>query len=293
MGNNLDLDSLASEADRYYQGVMNGQYDYDSFWSRLNGNSLESIEEMITDYERKLSKLEKMSSSNILKKHKIEISKNYLTSQLIELRAVRDAKKGIKKQNEEADKIIENINQKTQALQKLNNYLYNLFPKNYFLPKKTRDDFIPQNFDSIPYNVVGKYDNGNDFWNDDNNKEWVKAYHGTGRNCKNEYEIKDMINSILQNGFKNGFNNAHAPCEDKLHPGNRIGNGVYVTPNIDTARNYAGIITLNGKKYLTLFLVKVKKKAIRACRCPNASDYWVVNGTSQEIRPVKILFAEY
>jgi len=70
MGNNLDLDSLASEADRYYQGVMNGQYDYDSFWSRLNGNSLESIEEMITDYERKLSKLEKMSSSNILKKHK-------------------------------------------------------------------------------------------------------------------------------------------------------------------------------------------------------------------------------
>ena len=104
MGNSLDLDSLASEADRYYQGVMNGQYDYDSFWSRLNGNSLESIEEMITDYERKLSKLEKMSSSNILKKHKIEISKNYLTSQLIELRAVRDAKKGIKKQNEEADK---------------------------------------------------------------------------------------------------------------------------------------------------------------------------------------------
>ena len=102
-----------------------------------------------------------------------------------------------------------------------------------------------------------------------------------------------MINSILQNGFKNGFNNVHASHEDKLHPGNRIGNGVYVTPNIDTARNYAGIITLNGKKYLTLFLVKVKKKAIRACRCPNASDYWVVNGTSQEIRPVKIIYAEY
>ena len=59
MGNDFDLDSLASEADQYYQGVMNGRYDYDSFWRRLNGNSLEGIEEMITDYEQKLSKLEK------------------------------------------------------------------------------------------------------------------------------------------------------------------------------------------------------------------------------------------
>ena len=293
MGNDFDLDSLASEADQYYQGVMNGRYDYDSFWRRLNDNSLERIEEMITDYEQKLSKLEKMSSSKLLKKHKIEISKNYLKSQLIELRAVREAKMGIKRQNEEADKVIEKINQKTEALKRLNNYLYSLFPRNYFLSQQKKDDFIPQEFDSIPYNVTGKYDNGNDFWNEDNNKEWIKAFHGTGRNCKNENEIKEMINSIFQNGFKNGFNNVHAFCQDKLHPGNRIGNGVYVTPNINTAKNYAGSITLNGKKYLTLFLVKVKKRAIRACRCPNASDYWVVNGTSQEIRPVKILFAEY
>ena len=259
MWSDFDLDSLASEVDRYYQGVMNGHYDYDSFWRRLNGNSLEGIEEMITDYEQKLSKLEKMSSSKLLKKHKIEISKNYLKSQLIELRAVREAKLGIKRQNEEADKVIEKINQKTEALKRLNNYLYSLFPRNYFLSKQKKNDFIPQEFDSIPYNVEGKYDNGNDFWNDDNNKEWIKAFHGTGRNCKNEYEIKEIVNSILQNGFKNGFNNVHAFCEDKLHTGKRIGNGVYVTPNINIARNYAGSITLNGNKYLTLFLKKKKK----------------------------------
>ena len=138
MGNDFDLDSLASEADQYYQGVMNGRYDYDSFWRRLNGNSLEGIEEMITDYEQKLSKLEKMSSPKLLKKHKIEISKNYLKSQLIELRAVREAKLGIKRQNEEADKVIEKINQKTEALKRLNNYLYSLFPRNYFLSKQKK-----------------------------------------------------------------------------------------------------------------------------------------------------------
>ena len=55
-----------------------------------------------------------------------------------------------------------------------------------------------------------------------------------------------MINSILQNGFKNGFNNIHASCQDKYHPENRIGNGVYVTPNINTAKGYVGTITLNG-----------------------------------------------
>jgi len=96
------------------------------------------------------------------------------------------------------------IQQDIQELTKLNNYLCNLFPKNYFLSQQKKDDFIFVGWDSIPFNELGKYDNGNDLWIDDNNKEWAKAFHGTGRNCKYEYEyeIKDMINSILQNGFK-------------------------------------------------------------------------------------------
>jgi len=68
-----------------------------------------------------------------------------------------------------------------------------------------------------------------------------------------------MIDSILQNGFKNGFNNIHAFCQDKCHSGNKIGNGVYVTLNINTAKKYSGTITMDGKRYRTLFLVKVKK----------------------------------
>ena len=63
-----------------------------------------------------------------------------------------------------------------------------------------------------------------------NNNTWVKAFHCTGRNCKNENEIRDR--------FKNGIINAHAECYDIYHPGRKIGIGVYVTPNIETAKSY-------------------------------------------------------
>ena len=88
------------------------------------------------------------------------------------------------------------------------------------------------------------------------------------------------------------YNNEHSECDDILHQGNKIGNGVYVSPNIETAKYYSGTIVIKGKKYLTLFLVKVKKDSIRKCNCPNASDHWVLRGTNQEIRPVSVLLSE-
>ena len=48
-------------------------------------------------------------------------------------------------------------------------------------------------------------------------------------------------------------NNVHANHNDINHPGKKIGIGVYVTPNINTAKLYAGTIRIGGKKYLTLF----------------------------------------
>ena len=34
----------------------------------------------------------------------------------------------------------------------------------------------------------------------------------------------------------------------------------------------------------------VKKNAIKACDCPEAKDYWVVNGSVNEIRPLEVLY---
>ena len=63
-------------------------------------------------------------------------------------------------------------------------------------------------------------------------------------------------------------------------------------PNIETAKSYAGTIHLNGEAFLTLFLVIVIKNSIRIWNSPNASDYWVVNGSSDEIRPVSVLLTK-
>ena len=39
-------------------------------------------------------------------------------------------------------------------------------------------------------------------------------------------------------------------------------------------------------------MVRVKPSAIRACSCENG-DYWVVNGTPDEIRPYRILYKKW
>ena len=149
-----------------------------------------------------------------------------------------------------------------------------------FLTSENRDNYIPpKNFGYISY-VPKKMTDG----------KWVEAYHGTGRNCKNDFEIKDMIQSISTIGFKNGSNNAHANCMDINHPGKRVNVGVYVTPNLETAKEFAGTIIYKGEVYKTILLVKIKEDAIRQCNC--YMDYWVVNGKSDEIVPLKILYTK-
>ena len=199
-----------------------------------------------------------------------------------------------KKEKKKMNEINRILEEKIEHL----NYLSQLFPSNYFLPSKNEeekneinDDFIPSNWGKLPINVLGKYDDGDDLWIDDDIK-WEKAFHGTGRYCKNDDEIKEMIDSIVTNGFKNGTRNVHENCNDILHPGKKIGKGVYVTPKIDIAKAYSGTIVIDGKQYQTLFLVKVRKNCIKKCNCKKASDYWVVSGTNYEIRPVSVLLSE-
>ena len=81
----------------------------------------------------------------------------------------------------------------------------------------------------------------------------------------------------------------HKDCYDVFHPGQKVGRGVYCTPSIKTAGDYySGISEINGIKYKTVLMVRVKPEAIRNCKCYD--DYWVVNGTTDEIRPYRILY---
>ena len=101
-------------------------------------------------------------------------------------------------------------------------------------------------------------------------------------------DVKKITGLIYKGGFKAVWAQARAYNPDKYHPGQLVGQGVYCTPNPSTAEGYSGISEINGKKYKTILMVRVKPDAIRS----DDDDYWVVNGTSDEIRPYRILYKE-
>jgi hypothetical protein len=53
-------------------------------------------------------------------------------------------------------------------------------------------------------------------------------------------------------------------------------------------------VNINGETYKTVLMVRVNPNALRHCDdCWDSKDpynYWVVNGTTNEIRPYRILF---
>ena len=152
----------------------------------------------------------------------------------------------------------------------------------------------PLGWIGIGLNVLDKY--GDQAWIGMSNSpgEWCVAYHGVGcRQTSNN--VKKIIGNIVKSNFKPGSRQAHKNCPDQYHPGQLVGTGVYCTPTIKTAgEQYAGISEINGVKYKTVLMVRVKPEAIRHCDvCINSRapyNYWVVNGTEDEIRPYRILY---
>ena len=142
---------------------------------------------------------------------------------------------------------------------------------------------------------MDKYDKGDNTWigMDNSQGEWCVAYHGVGSG-QNSDNVKDITGKIYKSTFKAGGGQAHKDCPDQYHPGKLVGTGVYCTPNIETAEGYAGKSNVNRINYKTVLMVRVKPSAIRHCdSCDDSRapyNYWVVNGTTDEIRPYRILY---
>ena len=154
----------------------------------------------------------------------------------------------------------------------------------------------PIGFNGIGLKVWDKYDNGDNTWLGMDNVpgEWCVAYHGVASGQSSD-NVKDVTGKIVKSTFNAGGGLAHAGCDDHYHPGKKVGVGVYCTPTIKTAsEQYAGISVINGIQYKTVLMVRVKPSAIRhcdKCRLSRAPyNYWVVNGTTDEIRPYRILY---
>ena len=156
--------------------------------------------------------------------------------------------------------------------------------------KRANMDYNPPlGWIGIGLKVLDKYDNGNNDWIGMNNSEgeWCVAYHGVAR-CKYSDEVKRITKLIYENEFKPGDNQAHGSHDDIQHPGQKIGKGVYCTHLITEAEKYAGKCEINGKYYKTVLMARVKPNVFRTCE--DQKNYWVVNGTKDEIRPYRILY---
>ena len=153
----------------------------------------------------------------------------------------------------------------------------------------------PIGWNGIGLKVMDKY--GDNTWIGMSNVqgEWCVAYHGVGAGQSSD-NVKNVTGLIYKSEFRPGGGQRHCNCDDQYHPGKKVGNGVYCTPIIKTAEGYAGISKVNGKSYKTVLMVRVKPSAIRHCdNCYDSKapyNYWVVNGTTDEIRPYRILYKQ-
>ena len=151
--------------------------------------------------------------------------------------------------------------------------------------------YPPEGWIGFGLRVIDRFDKGNNDWIDYRNKEgeWSVAYHGVGSLLGNS-EVLNMINFLSMDNIQTGIRQNFKDLNDIYHKGEKVGEGVYVTPNPKTLDKYCPIFEYEGTKYKIGFMTRVKPEKIR---CPeNEEDYWVINGTDNEIRPYRILIKE-
>ena len=146
----------------------------------------------------------------------------------------------------------------------------------------------PYGWIGIGLNVIGKYDNNNNEWltNNSDSSEWAIAYHGISPKIQSNIVKKLLKYIITKNSLKKDISKIKSNLNDKRNWG-KVGDGIYLTPNITIAEHYTGIIPFNNKRYKVLFMARVYIKGIRE---PEHSNFWVLD--EKYIRIYRILFKE-
>ena len=139
--------------------------------------------------------------------------------------------------------------------------------------------------------VTGKYDNGNDDWlaHDGNENEWAIAYHGVRAN-----PLEQAVGNIYKGEFKVGVNQYYEKSIIRFKPETLVGRGIYCSLSPRVLKQYAGDskskTQIKGKNFIMGFMMRVKPDKIRSPK--EKEDYWVLNPTTDEIRPYRILVKE-
>ena len=138
--------------------------------------------------------------------------------------------------------------------------------------------------------VLDRYDWGDNTWLDYNNDpgEWSVAYHGMGSSLSGKIDLNEapdnfgMKSTVMRQQFKKEM--------DKYHTGQVVGEGVYMTQFPMVMEQHCSVYSCQGKKYKIGIMCRVMPDKIRCST--NSEDYWVINGTDNEVRPYRILIKE-
>ncbi|CAG8740991.1 6095_t:CDS:2, partial [Gigaspora rosea] len=124
----------------------------------------------------------------------------------------------------------------------------------------------PYGWKRIALKVIGKYDNGENKWLGTDNNAWPVSYHGTA---------KHNAKSIAEYGYD-------------LSKGKRFayGHGIYSTPDIHIAEQYATEFEFGGNKYVMVFQNRVNPVNLQRIPVGN-SEYWV-SEKGKDVRPYGI-----
>ena len=173
--------------------------------------------------------------------------------------------------------------------------------------KRGGEPYIPpEGWIGYGLKVWDKYDhekNGkqNDWLSYDNRPgEWCIAYHGVGSEYSSK-EVAKAVNGIANYTLKtkadqnknnpNSINDEedydYSEDDDIRHPGNKVGTGVYCSPNPEVMDEYAGMVEIENTKYKMGFMLRVNPDKIRVP--VGRQEFWVLNGNPDEVRPYRIL----
>ena len=154
--------------------------------------------------------------------------------------------------------------------------------------------YSPKGWMGFGLKVTGKYDNGNDDWLEcnGNKNEWAVAYHGVGSSMA--ASLEEAVGNICKGGYKIGKSQEYKDKENANKPGTKVGIGIYCSPRPLDLEQYADYYksstVIKGEHYIMGLMMRVKPDKIRYYK--NIPNYWVLNPTTDEMRPYRILVKE-
>ena len=145
----------------------------------------------------------------------------------------------------------------------------------------------PYGWFGIGLNVINDYKEKDWLENKTNGSKWAIAYHGVGQYLSSNQVKEALTNIILNNALIPGKSQNYKNYEDIRNPGNKIGEGVYLTPSINLAEKFSGLISIKGKRYKVVLMARVLIEKIRE---PKDIKFWILD--QKYIRIYRILVKE-